>query len=169
MTRVSQRPSLVFYRNPVVVPCDTFLFQLIIATTVGLLVYSLKSKDEESEKTSKQDSSSLPELELLNTIELPAVPGNEGGSSFRCARFHPSDANVLYTVVNTIPPKSAKKNAPKRSYICKWDVAMWKVAKYRKVSDRALTCFDVRYVYMLCMPSNAYWVKDPCHWQTNTY
>ncbi|KAH8106308.1 WD40 repeat-like protein [Cristinia sonorae] len=110
---------------------------LVVATTVNLLIYSLPPLSEEKK------SPALPELELVNTIDRPSLPGSDAGSSFRCARFHPSDFKILYTVINTVAPKKARKNAPKRAYICKWDTETWKVKKYRKVSDRPLTCFDV--------------------------
>lgn len=120
--------------------------QLVVATTVSLLVYSLPPKSTEGEKSTGKQKNKLPELELKSTIDRPTLPGSDAGSSFRSARFHPTEPNVLYTVVNTVAPKKAKKNAPKRAYICKWDSDTWKLKKFRKVSDRALTCFDIRCV-----------------------
>ncbi|THH33643.1 hypothetical protein EUX98_g502 [Antrodiella citrinella] len=115
---------------------------LVVATTVNLLVYSLPPKSEEPEKTTEK-LDTLTALDLVSTIDRPTLPGSDAGCSFRCARFHPNDSNILYTVVNTVAAKKAKKNAPKRAYICRWDVDNWKLKKYRKVSDRPLTCFDV--------------------------
>ncbi|TCD66822.1 hypothetical protein EIP91_000900 [Steccherinum ochraceum] len=117
--------------------------KLVIATTVSLLVYALPTKPEESEKAAGKQKETLPELELLSTIDRPTVPGSDAGSSFRAARFLPEDPKVLYTVVNTVAPKKAKKNAPKRAYICKWDTDTWTMKKFRKISDRAVTCFDI--------------------------
>lgn len=121
----------------------------MIATTVNLLVYVLPSSkvDGESEKQTgkRKDTSSL-ELRLEKTVERPALPGGEAGSSFRSVRFHPTDPKVLYTVVNTVPPRSRTKNAPRKAFVCRWNTDTWEITKHRKVSDRSVTCFDIRWV-----------------------
>ncbi|CCM03377.1 uncharacterized protein FIBRA_05507 [Fibroporia radiculosa] len=120
--------------------------RLVIATTVSLLVYALPSLADakESEKGSgKQKRTTTTELELLKTIDRPALPSANAGSSFRSARFHPHDEKVLYTVMNTIPPRTRTKSSPRRSFICRWNTETWEVTRLRKVSDKGLTCFDV--------------------------
>ncbi|KAI0347447.1 WD40 repeat-like protein [Trametopsis cervina] len=118
---------------------------LVVATTVNLLVYTLPELDAStSEKAAgKQKEKSLVELELIKTVERPTLPGDDGGSSFRSVRYHPQDPKILYTVINTVPPRNQRKNAPRRAFICKWDTEKWAVTRPRKVSDRGLTCFDV--------------------------
>lgn len=120
-----------------------------MATTVNLLVYTLPTKGASttSEKAAgKQKEVPLTDLKLSKTVDRPDLPGTAGGSSFRAARFRPQDPKTLYTVINTVPPRSQKKNAPRRAFVCKWNVEKWTVTRPRKVSDRGLTCFDVRCV-----------------------
>ena len=121
----------------------------MIATTVNLLVYALPAAlttpETKSEKQSgKQKEIALAELELVETVERPSLPGETSGSSFRAARYHPSDSHTIYTVVNTVPPRTRKKSAPRQGFVCKWDTDKWEVNKHRKVSDRNVTCFDIR-------------------------
>lgn len=68
--------------------------QLVIATTVNLLVYALPTVADipkppsptKSKKKGKQKEQALPELELIKTVELPDSVGGPGGSAFRAAR-----------------------------------------------------------------------------------
>lgn len=62
-------------------------------------------------------------------------------------RLHPSDENVVYTISNTIVPRSKvrSKVTPRQAYISKWDASDWRVIKTRKVSDGGVTCFDMRW------------------------
>jgi hypothetical protein len=71
--------------------------------------------------------------------------GSERGLSAPL-RLHPSDENVLYTISNTTAPraKARSKVTPRQAYICKWDVTNWEVTMSRKVSDKGVTCFDIR-------------------------
>ncbi|KAI0722994.1 WD40 repeat-like protein [Earliella scabrosa] len=109
---------------------------LVVATTVNLLVYALPSEDGEASEKPK-------ELELLQSIDRPTLPGKDAGSSFRSVRFHPSDGKVLYSISNTVPPRTRTKSSPRRAFVCKWDTDTWKVTKSRQVSDRGVTCFDI--------------------------
>lgn len=124
------------------------LVQMVIATTVNLLVYALPpslTPDGASEKqTGKQKESPLVDMELVETVERPSLPGEDAGSSFRSARYHPSDPKVIYTVVNTVPQRTRTKHSPRKAFICKWNTDKWEVTKLRKVSDRNVGCFDVR-------------------------
>lgn len=36
---------------------------------------------------------------------------------------------------------------PKQGYVCRWDTETWEVTKIRKIGERGITCFDVRYVF----------------------
>lgn len=109
---------------------------LVIVTTVNLLVYALPD-------TSTNGKQKVSELELVKTVDRPPLPGKDAGSSFRAARFHPNDSKVLYTVINTVPPKTRGKTSPRRAFLCRWNTDTWQVTKVRQVSDRGLTCFDV--------------------------
>lgn len=61
-------------------------------------------------------------------------------------RFNPSDENILYTISNTTASRARARSkvTPRQAYISKWDVSSWEVTKSRKVSDKAVTCFDMR-------------------------
>lgn len=54
--------------------------QLVIATTVNLLVYALPPEDDASTKGDQA------QLELLQTIDRPSLPGKDAGSSYRAVR-----------------------------------------------------------------------------------
>ncbi|EKM59434.1 uncharacterized protein PHACADRAFT_249924 [Phanerochaete carnosa HHB-10118-sp] len=116
---------------------------LVLVTTVNLLVYALPapSPASTSEKAAGKQRASA--LELVQQVDRPNLPGKDAGSSFRAARFHPQNPNILYTVINTVPPRTRTKNSPRRAFICKWDTNKWKVTNKRQVSDKGLTCFDV--------------------------
>jgi len=124
---------------------------LVIATTVNLLVYALpkvteisKTPPSKSKRKGKQKAKPLPELELLQTLDLPSSLGGATGSTFRAARYHPHNDKVLYTVTNTVPLRSrTKKTIPRQAFVCKWSTESWTVDKVRKVGDRGVTCFDV--------------------------
>ncbi len=60
-------------------------------------------------------------------------------------RYHPQDETTLYTVTNTVPVRSRKKSPSRQAFVCKWSTESWTVSKVRKVSDKGLTCFDIRY------------------------
>jgi prolactin regulatory element-binding protein len=138
---------------------------LIIATTHNLLVYALPSRPTESPTSSPSKSKAKnrkrgkqrggsksqlePQLELLRTIELPALPGGMvEGATFRAARFHPHISTTLYTIVNTSPPRTRKtKSAPRPAFVVKWTIPIdlndeWEI-RVRKVGEKGVTCFDV--------------------------
>ncbi|KAJ7667843.1 WD40-repeat-containing domain protein [Mycena polygramma] len=121
---------------------------LVVATTDNLLVYALpsetKSSPSKDKKKGKQKATVLSDLELLQTVDPPAAVSGSTGSTFRAARFHPENAEILYTISNTVPGRSrTKKAAPRQAFVCKWNTATWAVEKVRKVGDKGLTCFDV--------------------------
>ncbi|EJF62868.1 WD40 repeat-like protein [Dichomitus squalens LYAD-421 SS1] len=115
---------------------------LVVATTVNLLVYALPSEAEGDTAEKSKDSRSI-SSELLHTIDRPTLPGKDAGSSFRAVRFHPSDEKTLYTVSNTVPPKTRSKSSPRRAFVVKWNTDTWTATKVRQISDRGVTCFDV--------------------------
>jgi hypothetical protein len=117
--------------------------QIVIATTVNLLVYSIKISGSDK---GKEKATLNTVLELIKTVERPALPGNFAGSNFRSARFHPSDPTVLYTVVNTVPPRTRTKSSPRTAFVVRWDTEKWAPVKIRKIGDKGATCFDVRFI-----------------------
>ncbi|GLB33644.1 putative WD40 repeats containing protein [Lyophyllum shimeji] len=132
---------------------------LVVATTLDLLVYALptstespqtpsptksrgKSKGKKAKSTKQPPGPST--LELLRTIGVPESAGGAGAGTFRSARYHPTNGDVLYSVINTSPPRTRKTKTPQRqAFVCKWNTKTWMVEKTRKVGDRGLTCFDV--------------------------
>ncbi|KAF7352938.1 WD-REPEATS-REGION domain-containing protein [Mycena venus] len=126
--------------------------KLVVATTDNLLVYELPSSEKDKGSPSKDKKKGkqkekvavLHDLELLRTIDPPATVAGVTGSTFRAARFHPENPEILYTVSNTIPGRSrTKKAAPRQAFVVKWNTATWAADKVRKVGDKGLTCFDV--------------------------
>ncbi|KAI0824670.1 WD40 repeat-like protein [Trametes gibbosa] len=115
---------------------------LVVASTVNLFVYALPS-DEDSEGAEDGKQVQPASLKLVQTIERPELPGKDAGSSFRAARYHPQDEKVLYTISNTVPPRTRTKSSPRRAFICKWDTETWTVVHKRQISDKQVTCFDV--------------------------
>ncbi|KAJ3575159.1 hypothetical protein NP233_g1273 [Leucocoprinus birnbaumii] len=124
---------------------------LVVATTHNLHVYSIKSRPETSsskKNRSKNKAGSstgkMGTLELLQAIELPSSLGGSGACTFRSARYHPSNDSVMYTVINTSPPRERGRKTPARQgYVLKWNTQTWTVEKQKKVGDKALTAFDV--------------------------
>jgi hypothetical protein len=111
-------------------PLSSFL-QLVIATTHNLLVYALPSASAESltakgegkgKKKGKQKAKvqSELELELLQTIELPVLPGAAEGASFRAARSalsrfqirHPYLSFSFSDSIRTQPQRCIQSSTP---------------------------------------------------------
>lgn len=105
-------------------------------------MYTLKTTS--SEKGKERAATPTTSFELVKTIERPTLPGNFAGSNFRAARFHPTDPKTLYTIINTVPPRTRTKNSPRVAFVCKWDTETWEVVKLRKVGEKGATCFDIR-------------------------
>jgi len=144
-----------------------------MATSLHLFVYALpelpsegiekspkKKKGKQKGKGKEKDApsrtpSQTPELRLVETVDIPSVPGTPAQSSvtFRAARFHPSNYDTLYTAVNTVAPRAKKsKTAKKQAYILKWGVNLRgekdstqsiSMERARKAGEGGLTCFDV--------------------------
>ncbi|KAJ7283837.1 WD40 repeat-like protein [Mycena rebaudengoi] len=110
---------------------------IVIATTQNLLVYALpdagsKTSPSKNKKKGKQKAIVPPELELLRTIEPPTLAGSTA-STFRAARYHPENSEILYTISNTVPVRSRTKKATARqAFVCKWNTTTWTVDKARK-------------------------------------
>lgn len=150
--RPSRLPRYVMMSHPPETIHDVSL-QLVIATTVSLLVYALPTPStQQSEKAAgKQKENALPELDLLKTVDRPALPGQDAGSSFRAVRHNPADPKIAYTIINTVPPRTRTKKSPRRAFVCRWDADQWQVVRLRQVSDRGLTCLDVRYALKISL------------------
>ncbi|KAJ8595324.1 WD40 repeat-like protein [Rhizopogon salebrosus TDB-379] len=146
---------------------------LVLATSLNLFVYALpeltsegiekspkKKKGKQKGKGKEKDApsrtpSQTPELRLVETVDIPSVPGAPAQSSvtFRAARFHPSNYDTLYTAVNTVAPRAKNsKMAKKQAYILKWRVNLHgekdstqsiSMERARKAGEGGLTCFDV--------------------------
>ncbi|KAI6164715.1 hypothetical protein EDD17DRAFT_1557576 [Pisolithus thermaeus] len=130
---------------------------LILATSVNLLVYALpatlRSRGKDNQKNAIIDSLSLPELRLIKTLDVPTIPSIPVGAAvtFRASRLHPSDVDLLYSVINVTLPRAPKaKTAKKQAYILKWRVSAAGDVSFsaalegsRKISEGSLTCFDV--------------------------
>lgn len=101
-------------------------------------------------------------LELVRSVDPPSTIGSP--CTFRSVRFvrpvsaasnvlsrsfpryHPSDDGVLYTVINTSPPRERGRKTPLRQgYISRWNTQTWTTEKQKKVGDKGLTAFDIRY------------------------
>ncbi|KAF5322709.1 hypothetical protein D9619_000869 [Psilocybe cf. subviscida] len=125
---------------------------LVVATTHQLLVYSLPeaseaepnstSSSKKNKKTTQKVNGTRQSLNLVQTLNLPSTTGE--GSTFRAARYHPLDHRVLYTIVNTSPPRSRKsKTTSRQAFVLKWNTVTWTLEKMRKIGDRGVTCFDI--------------------------
>ncbi|PPQ65220.1 hypothetical protein CVT26_000197 [Gymnopilus dilepis] len=129
---------------------------LVITTTHNLLVYALpkppspppsevslgKKGKKKSKTSSNGEAEKITALELQQTVDLPSSI-SEGGT-FRSGRFNPVDEQVLYTIVNVVPPRGRKsKSSSRQAFITKWNTSTWKAEKTRKVADGGLTCMDL--------------------------
>ncbi|KAF9452062.1 hypothetical protein P691DRAFT_795693 [Macrolepiota fuliginosa MF-IS2] len=127
------------------------LRQLVVATTHNIHVYSVSmgaptSSPKKGKGKGKANKSveTLGSLELVRSVDLPSNLGGAGACTFRSARYHPSDDDTLYTVINTSPPRARGRKTPARQgYVSKWNTQTWTVEKQRKVGDKGLTTFDV--------------------------
>lgn len=132
---------------------------ILVVTTGKLLAYKLppasvvdvssRTKTGNNVKKLKEKNSYpqpqlIKELELLRTIDPPVIQSSSK-STFRAARFHPSDDKVLFTALNTSQSTRTRgsKTPPKQGYICKWDTESWELIKSRKIGERGITCFDI--------------------------
>ncbi|EIW82197.1 hypothetical protein CONPUDRAFT_153085 [Coniophora puteana RWD-64-598 SS2] len=107
---------------------------------------------------SSSSSTSTAELELLQTLGVPALPTTPKGSTviFRAARFRPGAPDTLHAVLNvTLPRAPRAKVAKRQTYVGVWKLKkkgegekedsgeVWEMVKNRKVGEGAATCFDV--------------------------
>ncbi|KAK0191246.1 WD40 repeat-like protein [Armillaria mellea] len=147
-------PSLTLRATPISTAkeiYDVALFgdTMVVVTTAELLVYSIPSKPQKpspskNKKKGKLNATTLSELKLQRTVEFPNSLNGVSGGTFRSGRYHPKDGSVFYTAINTSPVRSWKnKSMPRQAFLCKWNTDIWAVDKFRKIGDRALTCFDV--------------------------
>lgn len=71
--------------------------------------------------------------------------------SARRVVVHDGEPASLYTIVNTIPPRSAR-GGKRSSYVCVYqqlgaeDESKWTLSKTRSASGKAITVFDVKWV-----------------------
>ncbi|KAG8910315.1 hypothetical protein FRC00_008425 [Tulasnella sp. 408] len=106
-----------------------------------------------SSKSEKRNSKTA--LEVATTVALPSLPGLATGStcSFRAARMvnnndseGQSTGKLLYAVVNTTPPRSARGGS-RAAFVCVFQQqdksSEWGLVKNRSASSKAITVFDV--------------------------
>ena len=141
--------------------------QVIVTTTINLLVYSLSDAADAtlSEKKGKQKQKlgARVDLDLLRTIERPKLPGGDTTAVFRAARyisnvhpdiifisvhdvyrFHPQDSRAFYTVMNTNPSRErGVKSTARKGFIVRWNAKTWTVEKIRKVGDKGISAFEI--------------------------
>jgi len=110
--------------------------ELVVATTVNLLIYSLPGS-----KKGKEKESSVLKLENPSVVERPKLPGGETGT-FRVAKYHPHTSRIFYTVINTTPARGAK-STQRKAYLTQWNTDGWKVERVKKVGVKGLTAFDL--------------------------
>jgi len=123
---------------------------LVVTTTHNLLVYALPTEPlatsaspaKRRKKLKADPSEKVPSLSLQKSVELPTSIGE--GKTFRAARYHPQDQQILFSVINSVSPRTrGTRTVTRQAYICKWNTETWVVEKTKKVGDRGLTCFDV--------------------------
>ncbi|KAG8865282.1 hypothetical protein FRB96_000172 [Tulasnella sp. 330] len=127
---------------------DFFNEYVIITCSKAIYIASIPSTST-SEKA--------PPLKVVKTIEpssILAVPA-ETTCSFRSARVvttkekDDTRSTLLYTVVNTTPPRSAPRGTPRSAYVCTYqlvgtaDDLVCTLAKSKSVSSKAITVFDI--------------------------
>jgi len=82
----------------------------------------------------------------MQTIPVPSLHSGTHSSTFRAARFSPTDPNCLFTVVNCVP---RGKGARRKAFVCKWvllpDSTKWALEPFKtsKIGEHNVTCFDV--------------------------
>jgi prolactin regulatory element-binding protein len=131
----------------------------IVATSAALLVYSLPSQSVSDEPTStpsptkKRKKTKVKEpttskdtvttVQLLKTVPVPSYFDATKSSTYRGAKYHPHDDNIVYAVVNTIPQAARKSKVPARqAFLVMLSTETWDVVTMRKLADKGLTCFD---------------------------
>ncbi|KAG8732959.1 hypothetical protein FRC11_009726 [Ceratobasidium sp. 423] len=116
---------------------------LIVTSTTNLYVFSPSSAPSKM-----SPSTAHPQLNLLNTIPVPASHSN---STFRSTRWSPHDSKTAWSVINTTSGASKDR----RAWIVRWNIVGlgerektegkgdWKVTRTAKAATRPITVFDV--------------------------
>ncbi|EJD53776.1 WD40 repeat-like protein [Auricularia subglabra TFB-10046 SS5] len=130
---------------------------LVVASTTHLHVYSwaarssspavdkgTKSKKSKAKKSASSKSDAGIVLDLAQKVGLPTWAGK--GSTFRAARFSPTNPSCLYMIVNTATP--AGRKFARKSFVCRYqlgdDASKWqREAGKRALGDKNVSCFDV--------------------------
>ncbi|TFK29282.1 WD40 repeat-like protein [Coprinopsis marcescibilis] len=126
---------------------------LVVTTTHSLQVYELptssqpsspsRSKSKKGKGKAANGINNVSVLSLKKTVDVPSASVGEGGT-FRAIRIHPSKDDIVYTLINTVAPRSRQKKGPSRQgYVVKWKIDSWSVEKSRKIGDKGITCFDI--------------------------
>ncbi|CAE6469429.1 unnamed protein product [Rhizoctonia solani] len=116
---------------------------LVVTSTTHLYVFSPSSAPSKM-----SPSTAHPQLNLLNTIPVPASYPN---SSFRSTRWSPHDSKTAWSVINTTGGASKDR----RAWVLRWSITglgdgeknegkgEWQVARVAKAATRPITVFDV--------------------------
>ncbi|KAF8709609.1 WD40 repeats protein, partial [Rhizoctonia solani] len=116
---------------------------LIVTSTTNLYVFSPSSAPSKM-----SPSTAHPQLNLVNTIPVPASHPN---SSYRSTRWSPHDSKTAWSIINNTNGSSKDR----RGWVARWsitglgegeksqDKGEWKVARIAKVATRPITVFDV--------------------------
>ncbi|KAG6837952.1 hypothetical protein H0H93_008346 [Arthromyces matolae] len=132
---------------------------ITVVTTANLTIYSLPKTSVEPSTPSVKinkvkgkgksakvaSNTATPKLEVLQTVAVPPIPG--ALPTFRSARYHPTNDQIIYATVNATTPRTKKTKTPQRqSFVYKWNTTTWTVERSRKVGDRALTKLKLFYL-----------------------
>jgi len=136
---------------------DFYNNSAVVCGSKAIYFVTLPAGSQTTDK-SKNEGSSTKEasggaLTISNTITVPNLSGLANGttSTFRSARVvGKNDASVaLFTVVNTIPPRSARGGS-RKAFVCVYNEVKgaegkteWQLGKTRSASNKAVTVFDV--------------------------
>ncbi|CAE6360317.1 unnamed protein product [Rhizoctonia solani] len=116
---------------------------LIVTSTTNLYVFSPSSAPSKM-----SPSTAHPQLNLVNTIPVPASHPN---SSYRSTRWSPHDSKTAWSIINNTNGSSKDR----RGWVARWSITglgegeksqgkgEWKVARIAKVATRPITVFDV--------------------------
>lgn len=129
----------------------------MVATTTYLLVYSwtsrpsspvvdtgTKSKKSKAKKTKSSSAGNPLSVDFVQKIPLPSWAAK--GSTFRAARFSPTNPTCLYVIVNSSTPVGRKY--ARKAFACKYilgdDASKWsREQSKRALGDKNVSCLDV--------------------------
>ncbi|ELU45455.1 hypothetical protein AG1IA_00517 [Rhizoctonia solani AG-1 IA] len=139
-------PKLDLASEPFTIPSGELFdadFSTDVTSTTNLYVFSPSSAPSKM-----SPSTAHPQLNLVNTIPVPASHPN---SSYRSTRWSPHDSKTAWSIINNTNGSSKDR----RGWVARWSITglgegeksqgkgEWKVARIAKVATRPITVFDV--------------------------